>query len=748
MKKRLFAWLAMLLMLFANTAFAEENTASAAGDFSALAGKRIGVQTGTVCGPIVEKCIPDAKISYFNSQTDTLAALKAGKVDYWCAEKASLRFLMLEYDGFRILDGQLGDSPLAAIFPKTEKGQALRDQYSAFVDRLWADGTMDEIDAVWFGADESKRMVPDYESLPDTNGTLRMALDTSILPFAYVKDNRIVGYDVDIAARFCREYGYRLQPVPMSFDGVLASVQSGKCDFASTGITITEERAESVLFSSPNYHSSILLACLDSSDGSSALSGLNGKRIGVQNGTTFDKIVLESLPDAEISYFNTFPDMAAALEADKIDAFPGDEPVIRLMISENPKLEMLDGRLNSFDFGIAVPKTEKGKTLLAEMNAWLASMKESGETDRLITKWTEGPEEEKTVPDYAAIPAAKGVLRMATEGGYAPMAYYRGDELIGLEIELAALFCADRGYGLSIEAMNFDGILPALQSGKADFAMAGMTITEERKESVYFSDPYYTGGTVLAVLKSGAGLGGGEFWDSIAQSFNKTFIRENRWQLFLYGVGVTLLITVLSALLGTGLGFAGFMVCRNGNRIANALTRFFTWLIQGMPMVVLLMVLYYIVFGKTSIKGISVSVIGFTLTFGASVFGLLKMGVGAVDIGQYEAAYALGYSNPRTFFRIILPQALPHVLPSYKGEIVNLIKATSIVGYIAVQDLTRMGDIVRSRTYEAFFPLIAVTVIYFALEALLGYLVGKIEINYNPKRRKAKDILKGVKTDD
>jgi len=165
-------------------------------------------------------------------------------------------------------------------------------------------------------------------------------------------------------------------------------------------------------------------------------------------------------------------------------------------------------------------------------------------------------------------------------------------------------------------------------------------------------------------------------------------------------------------------------------------------------MVVLLMILYYVIFGSVAISGVVVAVIGFTLTFGASVLGLLRMGVGAVDKGQYEGAYALGFSNRRTFFEVILPQALPHVLPAYKGEIVSLIKATAIVGYIAVQDLTKMGDIVRSRTYEAFFPLIAVTVIYFVLEGLIGLLLSRINLNFNPKRRSRENILKGVKTDD
>ena len=92
--------------------------------------------------------------------------------------------------------------------------------------------------------------------------------------------------------------------------------------------------------------------------------------------------------------------------------------------------------------------------------------------------------------------------------------------------------------------------------------------------------------------------------------------------------------------------------------------------------------------------------------------------------------------------------SVPHFLPAYKGEIVALIKATAIVGYIAVQDLTKMGDIVRGRTYEAFFPLIAVAVIYFILAGILTFLVGKIEININPRRRRKEDILKGVKTHD
>ena len=164
-----------------------------------------------------------------------------------------------------------------------------------------------------------------------------------------------------------------------------------------------------------------------------------------------------------------------------------------------------------------------------------------------------------------------------------------------------------------------------------------------------------------------------------------------------------------------------------------------------MPAVVLLMILYYIVFSKVEISGTAVSVVGFTLIFAAAVFGMIKAGVGAIDRGQMEAAYALGYPDRRAFYRVILPQALPHFMPAYKSAITEIIKATAIVGYVAVMDLTKIGDLVRSRTYDAFFPLIAVAAFYFILAAILIWIVNRIEIRIDPMRRKPEDILKGVK---
>ena len=476
------------------------------------------------------------------------------------------------------------------------------------------------------------------------------------------------------------------------------------------------------------------------------LQALDGKRFGVQTGSTFDRDVASWFPHAQIAYYNSLPDLVAALQTGKIDAFPSDEIALEMMKGEGAELKVLEPYMDHYSCGFVFAKTPHGGHPRDEMDAWLTEARESGLLDEMLDKWLHADEAAKTMPDPNSLPDENGTLVFATEAGFPPFDYIRFGEVVGFEVEMAIDFCADRGYGIVLIPMNFDGILPAIQSGKVDFSASGFAITPERMESVNFSQPYYSGGTKIVVPNTESS--GVSWWSTVLSSFEKTFLREDRWKLFAVGIENTLLITALSILGGTALGFGIFMLCRNGNPAANMITRFAMHLVQGMPMVVLLMILYYVIFGSISISGIAVAAIGLMLTFGAGVFGLLKIGVGAVDRGQYEAAYALGHSDRHTFFRIVLPQALPHILPAYKGEIVGLLKATAIVGYIAVQDLTKMGDIVRSRTYEAFFPLIAVALIYFLLEDLFNFLVGRLERKMNPRRRTREDILKGVKADD
>ncbi len=371
----------------------------------------------------------------------------------------------------------------------------------------------------------------------------------------------------------------------------------------------------------------------------------------------------------------------------------------------------------------------------------------SGEYDEIVDAWIEGDESKQVVPDFEGLPATNGKLDLAADLTMVPFAFVKGNGPVGMDMDIAYRFALERGYAIELHNIDFGGIIPAIVSGKCDFAAGGFVYTEERAESVLFSEPTYNGGSVVAVLKKDA-AGGGGFLASFAESFEKTFLRESRWKLFIEGIGNTMLITLLSIIFGTVIGFAAFLLCRQGNTVANKLTGALIWLINRMPVVVLLMVLFYIVFGNTNFNGVIISIVAFSLIFGAAMFSMLRSGVNAVDKGQTEAAYALGYTDRMAFFRMILPQAAIHFMPEYRGQVISLLKATAVVGYIAVQDLTKMGDIVRSRTYEAFFPLIAVTIIYFILAAILIRVIARLTRYIDPKSRSPQKILEGVETHD
>ena len=153
------------------------------------------------------------------------------------------------------------------------------------------------------------------------------------------------------------------------------------------------------------------------------------------------------------------------------------------------------------------------------------------------------------------------------------------------------------------------------------------------------------------------------FINDIRNSFNKTFLVENRRKLFANGAITTMMITILSVILGTLPGFAVYVRCRGKHNWFTKFIAFMIWLIQGMPMVMLLMVLYYLIFGGISIDGFFIAVIGFTLTFVCSMYRMLQMSENAVDKGQSEAAFTLAYNRNQTFYKIILPQAIRHFMP-------------------------------------------------------------------------------------
>ena len=211
----------------------------------------------------------------------------------------------------------------------------------------------------------------------------------------------------------------------------------------------------------------------------------------------------------------------------------------------------------------------------------------------------------------------------------------------------------------------------------------------------------------------------------------------------MHGIGITMLISVCAFMLGTVWGGALAGMAQSHRRALRAVSAAYCKIIAGIPTLVWLMILYYIVFNGINVSNVTVAVIGFGLVTGGALCGVFKTGLDSVDKGHREAASALGFTPFNTFRRIVLPQAAERVFDLYTGQFVALTKATSIVGYIAIEDLTKASDIVRSRTYQAFFPLIATALMYFAITWLFVRLLRFMQRKLSPRRRKA--LLRGVK---
>ena len=460
-----------------------------------------------------------------------------------------------------------------------------------------------------------------------------------------------------------------------------------------------------------------------------------GIRLGVQTGASYDLFCREHFPESDISYFTSFPDMILQVKNGALDGFTIDEVSARELLKTVDGITYLPELLDELDICMALPKNDNGLRLQSQLNGFLARIKADGTLSAVLDAWMTN-DTERQVTDYASLEAVNGTVRLGTESAYPPFDFMRDGEIVGIDIDLLTRFCRESGYGLEIIDMSFDALIPSLGT-RTDLIANGITYSDERAERVLFTAPYSSEKTVMMVRTP---MEKADFITQLKNSFVSTFIKENRWQLLLEGLWTTIRISLLSAVLGTVLGFAICMLRRRKSSIGRAVTTAYIRLLQGTPIVVLLMILYYVIFTDASVSGMAVAVVAFTLNFAAYVSEMMRTGIDAVPVGQMEAALAMGYTRTGAFFRIVMPQAALHFLPVYKGEVVSLIKSTSVVGYIAVQDLTKMSDIIRSRTYDALFPLLTTAVIYFAVAALLGSLVSRIEIRLQPDR-----VNRGVK---
>ena len=222
----------------------------------------------------------------------------------------------------------------------------------------------------------------------------------------------------------------------------------------------------------------------------------------------------------------------------------------------------------------------------------------------------------------------------------------------------------------------------------------------------------------------------GQFFTNWGAKLASTFLEDDRYMMLVEGLGNTVVITLGALCIGIVIGalVAIIKYCGEGSRAMKplcVLCDIYTTVIRGIPVVVLLLIFYFVI--MQSANGITVGIVTFGINSGAYMAELMRSGIGAVDAGQMEAGRSLGMSRIQTTIHVILPQAMKNILPAIGNEMIALLKETAVAGYVAVQDLTRAGNLIRNNTFDAFNPLMVVALTYLIIVVALTRLLAVLE---------------------
>ena len=441
---------------------------------------------------------------------------------------------------------------------------------------------------------------------------------------------------------------------------------------------------------------------------------LTGVTISTTAGSYFDS-KFSGREDVDLFLVTTETDGIEAVRQGIADVHATDEVAFSQSARERLGIKLAFRGEESFDVAFALQKGNR--TLQEEMNRFIEASEDDGTLDAIISHWLNGtPEPPMPEPREITHPEP---LRCFTAINMEPVCFMGDGGLWrGIDADILRRFAIWSGRKFQMSFMDLGAGIIALNTGQCDVVSACLYITEERQKSVDFTEPYYEcrGGYFVIDGNASSGI-------SLKDRLVMNLVEESRWKLIVDGLWETLKITLLSILLGTLLGVGICAMLRSRRKWMRNLAGLYGAFIQGIPTLVLLLIMFYVVFAKVGVSGTFVAIVTFALCFAWSAGSIFDSSISSVPVGQTEAGLSLGFTPLRTFTGIVLPQALKKGLPLFTGECVTLLKSTSIVGYIAIMDLTRASDLIRSRTFDAFIPLLIVTVAYFVLAWLIRLLL-------------------------
>lgn len=707
----------------------------------------IGAMTGSTGEHLAKTRFSEAETKSFDDIMDGIAALKSGQIDAVITGYPAALNVTIHNTELMIIPEQV-DFENTAIAIKKGNDELLKS-VNEIIAKFKNDGTFNDLKRRWLKTDLLPYETVEIPIIKDGE-VIKIGTSATREPFCFVDENqKITGHDGEFALRIAAELKRPIQFVDMKFSALIPALQSGKVDMIVAGMTATAERAKSINFSTSYFKNSQVIIVKKSIDESKienisekikSIDDLKNKQIGVLLGSVHDTYAIKNFPNAKIMQYKNPSELILAVKSGKVDAAMYTSETLYEILRIEKDLQILGDTL--FSVPIAMGFNQKNDELKEKFNQFLKTIKENGVFDEMVKRWiTDGKIEMPEISNSKQ----NGVLVIGTVSDKGlPFTIVKDNKLIGFDIELAERFAASLGKEVKYSDMEFGSLIVAAATNKIDMITSTLMITKERAKQIDFSDAYMQLGASMFILKKiveGTEIttkttNEDSFINGVIESFKSNIIQENRYLLILDGLQTTAIISIFATIFGTLLGGLICFMRMSRRKILLVTAKVFISVLRGTPVLVVLMIIFYVVFASVDIDPVVVAVIAFGLNFAAYVSEMFRTGIEGVEKGQTEAGIAIGFTKVKTFLYIVLPQAVRRILPVYKGEMISLVKMTSIVGYIAVQDLTKASDIIRSRTFDAFFPLIMVAVLYFLISWLLMVSIGYIERITNPKLKR------------
>ena len=705
-----------------------------------LAGNFSAILAGSKYASECKDLLPNTKFILAENRESACSLLISNKIDSILMEEPLARSCTQMYSGIQIASIMKREAYSFAL----PQGSPLFRAVNRVINELKDSGELDNFIAKWCSAEPGKQEFAELferDDVPMVNGILRYATTPGATPLCFMgEDGTMLGLEIEIIRRAAFEFGMELQIIPARRDMLLDMLRSGQIDVVGGMFSTDSDNAENIEFSEAYYEGGAALVINIPHEeyvfGITRLNQLAGKRVGVLPFTYAASQLDEKLPEAVPFYASQERDLFYLLGTEKIDAFVINEARAREFLPAYPQFAQIPEYITRTDYAFFFPL---GKKALCEaFSRQVRAMKKNGMLKALQNKWISPMNTQAELPPPMS-DAPNGVLRMGVLINREPFSYFRDEKLVGYDLETARRAALAMGYEVEFVRLDPGEFEQAIEDGRVAFGASDVSTKLTSSGRLVYSEPHYSGGLIAVVpdktknrhVRMALVPQIKFFLKEQAFSLHRSLWKDNHMRKILGGFKNTLVIAVSAVFFGAILGIPLCMLRQSKHKRISIPADVVCALLYNIPILILLMGLYYVLFRRFGFRPMTAAIVVFILRFMASSCRLYLAALGHIGGVQLDAARALCLRKFTFFRKVIIPQAAAYLAKPFREEIIRIVELTTVVGYVSVWDLTKEVDWIRARTYESFFPIAFATLLYFILSmsliAVISLLSKKLE---------------------